>query len=173
MTQSPSIASMIRVNQAGEYGASYIYKGQLKALAGSSKKELIQMMHDQEQVHLEAFNHMLVERRVRPTALSPLWKMAGFSLGYITGKLGEEAAMACTVAVEEVIDEHYKEQEDELTLRGDEPALLETITRFRQDELEHKEIGLEHGAEQAIAYGPLTMAVKTASRIAIWLSKKI
>lgn len=175
--QAPSIrqqlASMIRVDQAGEYGAGYIYKGQIDALKSCEKRPLLEHMRDQELEHLRTFNEMIVSRRIRPTIMSPLWKVAGYTLGYVTGKMGEKAAMACTVAVEEVIDAHYQEQQQELDKIGGEATLQATIEKFRQEELEHRDIGLEHGALQMRGYEPLTKAVKAASKLAIWISKRI
>jgi ubiquinone biosynthesis monooxygenase Coq7 len=121
--------------------------------------------------HLQAFDRLMVERHVRPTLLAPVWHVAGFALGAATALLGERAAMACTVAVEEVIDSHYKHQVERL---GDsEPALRETFEEFRQEELEHRETALAQGAEEAPAYPLLTGAIKAGSRLAIWLSKRI
>lgn len=165
---------MIRVNQAGEYGASRIYAGQLAILKNDPCAPLLQHMKDQEQVHLDTFNELMVKNHVRPTILSPLWHLAGYALGASTALLGKEAAMACTVAVEEVIDEHYQGQLRELEQQGSETeALRETIEKFRQEELEHKNCGLNEGALDAPAYGPLTFAVRQASKLAIWLSKRI
>lgn len=166
---------MIRVNQAGEYGAARIYAGQLAILKGDACAPTLQHMKDQEQVHLDTFNKMMVEMRVRPTILSPIWHLAGFALGAGTALLGKEAAMACTVAVEEVIDDHYQEQLQTLKEDGDESlvSLQETIEKFRQEELEHKSIGFQEGAIDAPAYTPLTFAVRQASKLAIWLSKRI
>ena len=128
-------------------------------------------MYEQEKRHLEAFDRLLVERRVRPTLLQPLWHVAGFALGAATALLGERAAMACTVAVEEVIDRHYAEQAERLG--EDEAELRATIEKFRADELEHKDEALAHGAEGAPGYEVLTAAVKAGSRLAIWLSTRI
>ncbi len=165
------IARMIRVDHAGEYGAKRIYDGQLAVLGRAKPAAEIRRMAEQEQRHLAAFEKLVAERRVRPTALSPLWHAAGFALGAATALLGTRAAMACTVAVEEVIDEHYRRQSAAL---GDaEPALKAVIEEFRRDELEHRDIALAHGAEDAPAYPALSAAIKTASRLAIWLSTRI
>ncbi|WP_419799415.1 MAG: demethoxyubiquinone hydroxylase family protein [Terasakiella sp.] len=164
------IERMIRVDQAGEYGAVRIYKGQMAVLGKGNKKDLLQHMLQQEEVHLDTFNKMAAERRVRPTFMTPIWHMAGFALGAGTALLGEKAAMACTVAVEETIDGHYADQIKEL---GDsEPELCETFIKFREEELEHRDIGYEHGAEQAPAYGLLTKAIKSGSKMAIWVSER-
>jgi ubiquinone biosynthesis monooxygenase Coq7 len=170
------VARMIRVDQAGEYGAKRIYDGQLAVLRllGASKGEAaaaIRRMAEQEQRHLDVFDRLMPERRVRPTALSPLWHVAGFALGAATALLGERAAMACTVAVEEVIDEHYRRQSE--TLGEAEPALKAAIDEFRGDEREHRDVALAHGAEAAPGYASLTAAIKAGSRLAIWLSTRI
>jgi ubiquinone biosynthesis monooxygenase Coq7 len=168
-----TIKRMIRVNQAGEYGAKRIYEGQLAALKNHACAETIQHMKDQEQVHLDTFNEMMVDRRVRPTALQPLWHAAGYALGYVTGKMGEKAAMACTVAVEEVIDQHYQAQVDVLEAHPDEADLKNKIVQFQAEEQEHRDIGLDHGAEQTPAYPVLSVAIKAASKLAIFLSKRV
>jgi len=164
------IERMIRVDQAGEYGAVRIYKGQLAVLGKTDKKELLQHMLGQEEVHLDTFNKMAAERRVRPTFFTPIWHMAGFALGAGTALLGEKAAMACTVAVEETIDQHYAEQIEEL---GDtEPELTEAFVKFREEELEHRDTAYEHGAEQAPGYSLISTAIKTGSKVAIWVSER-
>ena len=166
-----AIARMIRVDQAGEYGAARIYAGQLAVLGRTRAAPALRRMAEQEQRHLDEFNRMMVERRVRPTLLQPLWHVAGFALGAATAMLGEKAAMACTVAIEETIDAHYRRQAERLG--DDETKLRDTIEDFREDELEHRTIALEHGAKEAPAYAPLTAAIKNASRLAIWLSERI
>jgi len=164
------IDRIIRVDQAGEFGAVRIYAGQRAVLRDGKAAELIDHMADQEDRHLATFNRLVAERRVRPTALSPLWHVAGFALGATTALLGEKAAMACTAAVEEVIDEHYGGQLDELG--EDEDELRAVITEYRAEEAEHRETALAHGAEEAPAYPVLSTAVKSASRLAIWLSER-
>jgi ubiquinone biosynthesis monooxygenase Coq7 len=165
-----TIARMIRVDQAGEYGAARIYAGQLAVLGRTRAAPTLRRMAEQEQRHLDEFNRLMIERRVRPTLLQPLWHVAGFALGAATAMLGEKAAMACTVAVEETIDAHYRRQGERLG--DDEPKLKDTIEEFREDELEHRTTALEHGAKEAPGYAPLTAAIKGASRIAIWLSER-
>jgi len=165
-----TIARMIRVDQAGEYGAARIYAGQLAVLGRTKAAPTLRRMAEQEQRHLDEFNRMMIERRVRPTLLQPLWHVAGFALGAATAMLGEKAAMACTVAVEETIDAHYRRQA--ARLGDEEPKLKDTIEEFREDELEHRAIALEHGAKEAPLYAPLTFAIKRASRLAIWLSER-
>ena len=170
MAPDALVERMVRVNHAGEYGALRIYAGQLAVLGRSKSGPTIRHMYEQEREHLETFDRMVTERRVRPTALQPLWHIAGFALGASTALLGEKAAMACTVAVEEVIDQHYANQAAQLG--EDETALRETIERFRAEELEHRDTGLAHGAEETPGYEPLSAAIKAGSRLAIWLSER-
>lgn len=165
------IARMIRVNHAGEFGAKRIYQGQLSVLGDAKSAPVIKHMADQEQQHLDTFEHLIVERRVRPTLLSPLWHVAGFALGAATAALGERAAMACTVAVEEVIDEHYAAQQ--AALGDDEKDLRETIGRIRADEAAHHDTALAHEAELAPGYEVMSALIKRGSRIAIWLSSRL
>ncbi len=174
LSREQLVERMIRVDQAGEFGAVRIYEGQLSVLDKSEKGPVIRHMLDQERNHLETFNALVSKRRVRPTALMPLWHVAGFALGAGTALLGEKAAMACTVAVEEVIDEHYAAQVEKLQgMDGAEDALKETCEKFRQEELQHRDTGLEHGAEQTPGYEALSALIKTGSRMAIWLSERI
>ena len=170
-TREELIERMIRVDQAGEYGAVRIYAGQLAVLGRSSSGEAIREMAATEREHLDRFDNLVASRRVRPTALQPLWHVAGYALGAATALMGERAAMACTVAVEEVIDEHYAEQADRLG--DDEEELRSTIERFRADELEHRDEALARGAEGAPGYEVLSAAVKAGSRLAIWLSTRV
>ena len=172
-TKDELVERMIRVDHAGEYGAVRIYEGQLRVLKGSEKRPLIEHMAAQERRHLDAFNALVPEHRVRPTALLPLWHVAGFALGAGTALLGEKAAMACTVAVEEVIDEHYAAQIAKLDAEGGEEDLRDTLETFRQEEVEHKETAFENGAGEAPGYEVLTGAIKAGSRLAIWLSTRI
>lgn len=164
------IERIVRVDHAGEYGAVRIYQGQLAVLGKSPSGEVIREMADKEREHLERFDALIGERRVRPTALMPLWHVAGFALGAATAMMGERAAMACTAAVEEVIDEHYAGQA--AALGDDEGELRETIERFRADELEHRDTAIEHEAELAPGYEALSAAIKSGSRLAIWLSER-
>lgn len=170
-TKDKLIERIIRVDQAGEYGAVRIYQGQLAVLGKGPKGDMIRHMKEQEDVHLETFSKMASERRVRPTALMPFWHVAGFALGAGTALLGEKAAMACTVAVEETIDEHYQEQIKKLG--DDEKELRETCSKFRDEELEHRDIGYAHGAENAPGYPLLSRAIKFGTKLAINLSEKI
>ena len=169
--QEQLIERMIRVDQAGEYGAVRIYEGQLSILAGSDNAPVIKHMLDQEIEHLETFSEILKKRRVRPTALMPLWHLACFALGAGTALMGEKVAMACTVAVEKVIGEHYREQQD--LLEEDEKELKKTIAKFEKDELEHHDIGLEHDAESAPGYKIMTKIIEIGCKTAIAISKKI
>ncbi|HEX3860571.1 MAG TPA: demethoxyubiquinone hydroxylase family protein [Stellaceae bacterium] len=167
---SADIARVIRVDHAGEYGATRIYDGQLATIGRGRARDAIRHMAEQERRHLATFDALVRARQVRPTALHPLWHVAGFALGAATALLGDRAAMACTVAVEEVIDEHYQTQADRLA--ETDPALRETIVAFRADELQHRDTALEHGAADAVAYDVLSGIVKAGSRLAIWLSTR-
>jgi ubiquinone biosynthesis monooxygenase Coq7 len=163
---------MLRVNQAGEYGATRIYAGQLAVLRRNSPaSKLIARMDGQERRHLERFNALMAERRVRPTVLQPVWDVAGFALGAATALMSEEAAMACTDAVETEIDRHYGRQLEELG--DDDPELAADITAFRAEEIEHRDSAREAGAERAFGYPLLTAAVRAGCRLAIGLSKRI
>ena len=170
------VERIIRVDQAGEFGAVRIYEGQLAALrwTGRSKTEAsrkIEAMARAERLHRAEFDRLIAARRVRPTLLSPLWSAAGFALGAATALMGDRAAMACTVAVEETIDEHYAGQAEQLG--DDEAELKSTVEKFRADELAHRDEALASGAEEAPGYGMLTTAIKAGSRLAIWLSTRL
>jgi ubiquinone biosynthesis monooxygenase Coq7 len=167
------LARILRVDQAGEYGAKRIYQGQIDVLTrrGTAAKEIEKIRHmaAQEEAHLAGFNEEIAARQTRPSILQPLWHVAGYAVGAASALLGEKAAHACTVAVEEVIDQHYARQEKELK---DYPKLKAMVARFRAEENEHKEIALEAGAEQAPGYKILKKAVSTGSRAAIWLAER-
>ena len=167
------VERLIRVDHAGEYGAVRIYEGQLAILGKKPSGPIVQHMLEQEKVHLATFDKLINERRVRPTALMPLWHVAGFALGAATAMMGERAAMACTVGVEEAINEHYQSQIEALEPYSDEANLRETCVKFREEELEHRDTGLDHGAKQVPGYEVLTGAIKAGSKLAIWLSKRI
>lgn len=175
ISPAEAVRRMIRVDHAGEYGAARIYRGQLAVLSARGKTpesvRVIREMAAQEEEHLDRFNALVRERRVRPSALLPLWHVGGFALGAATALLGEKAAMACTVAVESVIDAHYAAQEQ--ALPAGEEELGETIARFRADEAEHHDTGLAHGAEDAPFYHALHGAVSAITRGAIWLSTRV
>ena len=171
-TDKTILDEIIRVDHAGEYGATRIYDGQIAVFGKDSKiGKTIKHMADQEQEHIEKFNELLIEKRVRPTALLPVWNIAGFALGAGTALMGEKAAMACTVAVEKVIGEHYREQQE--LLEDDEKELKKTIAKFEKDELEHHDIGLEHDAENAPGYKVMTKVIEIGCKAAIAISKKI
>ncbi len=168
------VDAMIRVDHAGEYGAVRIYDGQLAVLKARGPRArgavaAIRKMAEQEQAHLEAFDTLINERKVRPTALEPVWRAAGFALGAATALMGEKAAMACTAAVEEVIDEHYGRQLDRL----DDAELKATVAAFRADEIAHRDEALARGAEQAPGYRLLSAAIKSGCRLAIKLSERL
>jgi ubiquinone biosynthesis monooxygenase Coq7 len=171
LTERQMIERIIRVDHAGEYGARRIYEGQLAVLGRGVHGPTIEHMKQQEEVHLDTFSRLIAERRVRPTALLPFWHVAGFALGAATALLGPRAAMACTVAVEEAIDEHYAAQA--AALPEHEAPLRETIERFRAEELEHRDIGLANEAEQAPAYRLLSAAIKAGCKVAIRLSERV
>jgi ubiquinone biosynthesis monooxygenase Coq7 len=163
---------MVRVDQAGEYGATRIYAGQLAVLRRNCPEaKLVARMAAQEQRHLERFDRLMAERRVRPTALQPLWNVAGFALGAATALLSEKAALACTDAVETEIDRHYGQQLDELG--DDDPELVSDIREFRADELGHRDAARQGGSMQAVGYPLLTAAIRAGCRVAIELSKRI
>ncbi len=171
-TLSEDTNRMIRVDHAGEYGAVRIYAGQ-RAIMGEShpKAALLKHMYEQEEVHLDRFNKFITNRGVRPTLMTPFWHVAGFALGAGTALMGEKAAMACTQAVEEVIDDHYQEQLDKLD--GADPELEDNIKLFQAEEVEHKRIAEENGAEEAVGYPVLSGLIKTGCEAAIWLSKRV
>ncbi|MDE1148641.1 MAG: demethoxyubiquinone hydroxylase family protein [Azospirillaceae bacterium] len=162
---------VIRVDQAGEYGAARIYAGQLSVLGKTPIGPTIRHMEEQEQVHLDTFNQLMVERRVRPTALQPLWKVLGYALGAGTALMGERAAMACTVAVEEVIDAHYAAQAERLG--PGEADLKATIEKFRAEEVEHRDIGIANEAELTTGYPVLYTLIKAGTRAVIWVAERI
>jgi ubiquinone biosynthesis monooxygenase Coq7 len=166
------IASMLRVDQAGEYGATRIYAGQLAVLGENHPfAGEIGRMAAQEKEHLKHFDDLLAARGVRPTLLQPFWAVTGHALGAATALLGPKAAMACTAAVEDEIDAHYSEQ---LAALGDsDPELSASIKRFQADEREHRDIALAAGAEATPAYPLIYSAIRAGCRIAIELSKRI
>ena len=169
------LGEMLRVDHAGEYGAVQIYKGQRAVFAARPEKRrtaaLIEAMEAGETRHLDTFDRLLLERGVRPTVLAPLWNAAGFALGAATALIGEKAAMACTEAVEEVIEKHYGDQAEELGETEPELALL--VREFRDDEIGHKETAEREGAREAAGYPVLSAAIKAGCRLAIRLSEKL
>lgn len=169
---APDTAEMIRVDQAGEYGATRIYAGQLAVMGDrSAAARLIAGMAHQEERHRSWFDREMAARGVRPTLLQPVWNVAGFALGAATAAIGPKAAMACTVAVETEIDRHYQEQLEAL---GDhDPELAAKVAEFREEELEHRDTALASGAEEAIAYPVMSALIRLGCRTAIALSKRI
>jgi ubiquinone biosynthesis monooxygenase Coq7 len=168
----PDTASMIRVDQAGEYGATRIYAGQLAVMRRNCPEgKLIARMAAQEERHLKRFNALMAERRIRPTALQPLWNVAGFALGAATALMSEQAALACTDAVETEIDRHYADQLAEIG--EDDPELTADILEFQAEELEHRDSARAAGATNAAGYPFLTAAIRAGCRVAIGLSKRI
>lgn len=167
-------SEMIRVDQAGEFGATRIYAGQLAVMGNHGPHSAeIRGMAEQERGHRAEFDALIARRGVRPTALQPFWNVAGFALGAGTALIGPEAAMACTAAVEEEIDKHYSRQLEELEKDKDDPELAEMIHRFREDEREHHDVAIAAGAERAPAYPLLSAAIRLGCRAAIRLSEKI
>ena len=168
----PDVGAMLRVDQAGEYGATRIYAGQLAVLGDhQSASRQIARMAQQEQHHLRHFDALLAERGVRPTLLQPLWRVAGHALGAATALMSPQAAMACTAAVEDEIDQHYSEQL--AALGAEEPALAATIAEFQADEREHRDTAIASGAEESFGYPLLYAAIRAGCRAAIELSKRI
>lgn len=174
MVDKSELERMIRVDQAGEFGATRIYEGQLAVMGdrGPHSAE-IRHMAEQEVGHREKFDALMAERGVRPTALQPFWSVAGYALGAGTALLGPEAAMACTAAIEEEIDKHYSEQLDRLAEDNTDPELAAMIEEFREDEREHRDAALAHGAERAPAYPLLSGAIRLGCRIAIKVSERV
>ena len=169
------IEEFIRVAHAGERGAIKIYEGQLLALNTFVKdenlKKTIEKMKSHEKEHLDFFNKEIKKRNIKPTKLLPLWDLLGVGLGFGSAIIGKKATMLCTASVEEVIDEHYQNQINELD--SDEKVLKEKIKKFRDDELRHKDIAYEQGASKKGLYSILDKIIKTGSKVAINISEKI
>lgn len=163
-----SLEQMLRVNHAGEYGANRIYEGQLAVLRNSKLRPELQHMLEQEQQHLAKFNELLPKHKVRPSILMPLWHIGGLALGAASAAMGEKAAMACTVAVEEAIDEHYAEQEAVLP----DGELKETVKQFRAEELEHRDAGLANGAQDMQGYAAFYNLIKAGCKASIFIAKR-
>ena len=174
-TNKTKVEEFIRVDHAGERGAIKIYEGQLLALNTFVKddnlKKTIQEMKDQEKKHCNYFENEIKKRNIKPTKLMPLWDLLGVGLGFGSTLLGKKAAMLCTASVEEVIDEHYEKQINQL--KPDEKILKEKIKKFRLDELHHKDIAYEKGATKKGLYKILDRIIKTGSKVAINISEKI
>ena len=167
------LAEYLRVNHAGERAAQMIYKGQLAVLRGHPHTAEIRHMMEQEQQHLDTFDTMLNDFKVRPSLLDPVWGAAGFVLGAATAALGPKAAMACTIAVEEVIGTHYDRQVKGLNSRRQEPELVKILAQFRDEELEHRDIAIEHNGRRAPAYGLMKTVIQTGCKTAIKIAEKI
>lgn len=167
-----SVAAMIRVDQAGEYGATRIYAGQLAVLGDRhpAARAITHMAH-QEERHRAFFDKLMVERGVRPTLLQPFWNVAGFALGAVTAAIGPDAAMACTAAVETEIDKHYQDQLD--ALGTDDAELSGAIADFQREEVEHRDHALAHGAENAIGYPVLSAVIRLGCKVAIAAAKRV
>ena len=172
-TPDQLVARVLRVDHAGEVGAVWIYKGQLAVLGAKPSGDALRAMKAKEEAHRDELAELIAARGVRPTALSPIWNVAGYALGAATALMGPKAAMAATVAIEEVIEEHYRSQEKALAAHGTEPELTALVARFGADETAHKDEALALGAREAPGYALLTSAIKTGSRIAIWLSSRV
>ncbi len=174
-TDKKKLEEFIRVDHAGERGAIKIYEGQLLALNTIVKnddlKQIIREMKKHEEEHSNFFDDEIKKRSIKPTKLLPLWDLLGLGLGFGSTILGKKAAMLCTASVEEVIDEHYKNQINQI--EGDEKDLKEKIIKFRQDELDHKDIAYEKGATKKGVYSIMDKVIKTGSKVAIKISEKI
>ena len=172
LNKKAQLDRIIRVDHAGEYGAVRIYEGQLAVFGDNHPmSDTVKHMKEQEDEHLERFNKLIHEYQARPTMITPLWHVAGFALGAGTALLGTKAAMACTEAVEEVIDKHYAEQIE--SLGDDEGALAETLEKFRQEEVEHKQIAIDNGAQEVPAQGLLYGAIKLGVKAVIKGAERI
>ena len=170
--ERPDIDSMIRVDQAGEYGATRIYAGQLAVLGEEHPAaHTIARMALQEKRHLDHFDQLMTDRGIRPTILQPVWNVAGHALGAVTALISPRAAMACTAAVETEIDKHYSEQLR--ALGNEDPDLSGTITEFQAEELEHRETAIAAGAENTLGYPILSALIRAGCRAAIEVSKRI
>ena len=168
-------AEILRVDHAGEYAAVHIYRAQKAVFEGRTGKDAVAAdmgeMQAQEAVHLARFAALLNAERVRPTVMTPVWRLAALGLGAGTALLGEKAAHACTEAVESVIEEHYAEQISELLDR--DPDLAAELTRFRDEELAHHDHAVEHGSRDAPGYGLLSAVIKAGCRMAITVSERV
>jgi len=179
------LEEMIRVDHAGEFGAKLIYDGQMAALKMKKDYETIKIikhMKDQENVHYDYFNAEIKKQKIRPTLMQPIWRVGGFALGFLTALVDKKAAMACTTAVEETIDEHYQEQikflekEDEFLdekQRVEARNLKEKIKKFRDEELEHRDIAYDNHAANLKCFTPLSAFIKCSTKFAIEVSKRI
>ena len=171
ITNRADLEKYIRVDHAGERAAQQIYRGQLVVLGQHKMGDEIRHMMNQEVEHLETFDTLINERKVRPSFLDPVWGAAGFALGLVTAAMGPKAAMACTIAVEEVIGEHYQKQAE--NLGSDEASLKKTIERFRDEELEHRDIAVDYKGREARHYKMLHDVIQKGCRTAIKIAEKI
>ena len=166
------LQEMIRVNQAGEFGAKRIYEGMI-AFSKPEEKELLKEMLDQELEHLATFNDIMIKNKVRPTFLQPLWHLGGYAMGAVTAKIHPKVAHACTIAVEDVIEKHYQEQLNELEFYPEHDAFKKTVKQFRDDELEHRDTAVDQGGDDHPLAQPVKSVVTAITKAAIFLSKKI
>ena len=166
----PAVDAMIRVDHAGEYGAMRIYEGQLSVLTPSPSRDAVIEMANQERRHLETLENLIKDRGVRPSIFLPIWRVTGFLLGVVTARIGPRAAMACTASVENVIDNHYKDQADRLG--SDEANFKMIVEEFRTDEQVHRDIALDNEAERAVGYSLLSVLIEAGCRFAIRLSTR-
>ena len=171
ITNRADLERYIRVDHAAERAAQQIYRGQLVVLGQHEMGDEIRHMMEQEVEHLETFDTLINERKVRPSFLDPVWGAAGFALGLVTAAMGPKAAMACTIAVEEVIGEHYQKQAE--NLGSDEASLKKTIERFRDEELEHRDIAVDYKGREARHYKMLHDVIQNGCRTAIKIAEKI
>ena len=169
--QAARLAEILRVDHAGELAAVQIYRGQKAVMGGQPAARQFAEMESQEAVHLARFDRLLTERQVRPTALAPVWRAAAFALGAGTALMGDKAAHACTEAVENVIEEHYAHQIAELETR--DPELAAELSKFRDEELAHRDLAVEEGARTAPGYGLLSAVIGAGCRAAIKISEKL
>lgn len=179
------ISEIIRVNHAGEFGAKVIYDGQIAALKIKKDYETIKIVEEmkaQEVVHFDYFDKEIVKKQIRPTVMQPFWRVGGFAMGFLTAIIDKKAAMCCTSAVEEVIDEHYQGQIDFIDKekeflpnqeKEEIEELQEKIKKFQEEELEHRDIGYENNAKDLFYFTPLSKIIKSAVKTAIFVSKKI
>lgn len=170
LTTEEKIDRFLRVDHAGELGAKRIYQGQIAVLQNHPVAPEIQHMMEQEQEHLDTFENLINDYETRPSVFTPFWNAAGFALGAATAAMGPKAAMACTIAVEEVIGEHYDEQAN--ALGDDEADLRKTLLKFRDEELEHRDTAVDHDGEQAVGYPVLRQIIQTGCRTAIKLAER-
>jgi len=174
-TDKNKIEEFLRVDHAGERGAIKIYEGQLLALNTLVKddklKKMIEKMKNHEKEHLDFFNKEIKKRNIKPTKLLPLWDLLGVGLGFGSAMMGKKATMLCTASVEEVIDEHYQKQLNQIN--SNEKILKEKIKKFRDDEIHHKNIAYDNGASKEGLYSIFDKIIKTGSKVAINISEKI